>query len=121
MTGRYTSLRNAADNAAKIGNYAACRNFVAKMEACDWVEPHDWRPGVCFSRGIPLRGNDFSITKKFGTKKAVQAAARRIGWPVGAVTRVYRPIHGICWAIVDGRFGLMSESHYARLLSARNR
>ena len=111
-------LRRAAANAAAIGNHSAAIHFSERASACQWVAPQDWRPHVCH-HGIPLRGADLTDTATWRTRAQAQAAARSIGWPVGAVTRVTNPLHGDQWALVDGRFGLVS-AHWFRTLNRNN-
>lgn len=118
MTSSYRNLRNAARNATKIGNHSAAMAFLEKAAACDWIEPADWRPHVCFARGIPLDGLTLEHTATFSTKKQAQDAARVIGWNVGDVTKVHHRLHGERWALVDGRFGLASRARIARLIAA---
>jgi hypothetical protein len=118
MIGRYRQLRNAADNAARIGATGAAQAFAIKASLEKWVEPQDWNPGTCWD-GIPLRGADLGNTATWQRKADAQAAARAIGWPVGEVTKVRNPIHGDRWALVDGRFGLLSRHAYDAALRDR--
>lgn len=118
MTRNYRTLRNAANNAAKIGNISAASEFAARAMECDYVEPADWRPHACYTHGIALPGADLTCTQTWGTKRAAQEAARAVGWRAGDVTKVYNRLHGERWAMVDGRFGLVSCTFYARMRAA---
>ena len=115
MDTTYRTYRNAAINAASIGNNSAATHFSRKAAECDWVSPADWHPRTCFAHGIPLPGPDMGNTATFPTKKSAQSAARAIGWPVGDVTKVYGRIYGERWALVDGRFGLVSSFRYQKM------
>jgi hypothetical protein len=106
----YHSLRNALRNADRIGNDTMVRYFAGKMGMCKYVMPEDWRPHTCFTSGIPLRGRDIGNTATWRTKAKAQVAARDMGWPAQSVTKVYCRIHGERWALVDGRFGLLSRA-----------
>lgn len=115
---RYRQLRSAADNAARIGNTKAALEFAGKASAEKWVFPQDWNPETCWD-GIPLRGADLANTATWQRKAEAQDAARSIGWPVGEITKIRNPIHGDRWALVDGRFGLLSRHAYDAFLADR--
>lgn len=111
-------LRRCVVNALRIGNQTAAANFAERASRCKWVAPPDWRPHVCHD-GIPLRGADLADTATWRTKAQAQAAARSIGWPVGEVAKVANPLHGDRWALVDGRFGLLSKHWFNEAIASR--
>lgn len=118
-TAKYSTYIAAMTNALAIGNQAAALLFEAKAASCKFIEPPDWRPHVCATRGIPLHGRTLTHTKTFATKASAVDGAKSIGWPAGAVTKVHHRIHGEKWAIVDGRFGLLSRSWFNSASEAR--
>lgn len=121
-THEYRTYRNAAANAARVGNHSAALAFASQASECDWVFPREWHPGTSFGTGPELPGAELGDTATWRTRHEAEVAAKAIGWPVGdsAIGMVFNRIHGIRWALVDGRFGFVSRTWYARMSAARS-
>ena len=103
----FHQLRNAMLAAENVGNRTMSAYFQQEMQECEYV----WGEGPdgC------LNSQAWRAVQKWKTKALAVKAAQRVGWRACDVRAIEHRLFGSAWAMVDGRFGLVSKSFYAKI------